>query len=613
MKKQITLNLIMVIGLISLFFVFPTSHVQSSSVHQENEKINADGYFCDNVGNCNGSFSIIFDPQGGSVSGSFYIQIPIISNTGDGSKVGIETFQGSLIGTFAGGDGGQVSGTLTNSSKNMHFTVVCDGCTDYTESRDGRPWQGNLYANGKGTGWILTSQFPWQINYSTESFFPAPIPIETQMTAPTLEVATASPLDLGDPTWVWSTTTTERMHSWLEIDQAIAEMLGQDSALIARDTNGNFYVVDNQGNRKPIPPEIVDALQVNDNFSLLSNRNLLENNPTIQALIAKEGTGVLDATDGTGDLAFYSPPDWLKQRQYMWLMTQCDQGVCSGYTKISMLKSSGYINMNARASSEHASVRGTINGGGDFIYEPGFLAVGSLLFSIFHPKQLSSYPPYLGVLVNDKSDGAEILKIQPGSPAEIAELQVGDLIANVDGIALDDQHTLLSVLSQFKGGDEIVLGIIRNGEIMAPNLTLAAWIPNVIETPFAWIMVSDKTELVYDIGLNGITAIYVISGSALVHEPETETQVEVPAGKALIVVPGEPVGEPFAVSDQDLNTWWKNSSVSDASSNATITAIQGKDFNPFPGVDGGTLYWGGWFIIAILYLIIFIVKLVKKP
>jgi hypothetical protein len=113
--------------------------------------------------------------------------------------------------------------------------------------------------------------------------------------------------------------------------------------------------------------------------------------------------------------------------------------------------------------------------------------------------------------------------------------------------------------------------------------------------------------------MDGIMGILVLSDTVHVIELQTNTEVDVPAGEALIVVPGEPVGEPFSVTDKDINPWWKNPSSSGADQSGTRSNLSGnKDFNPIPGINGETIYWGGWLILAIIYLVIFVVKIVKK-
>ena len=62
--------------------------------------------------------------------------------------------------------------------------------------------------------------------------------------------------------------------------------------------------------------------------------------------------------------------------------------------------------------------------------------------------------------------------VVPGSPAEEAGLQNGDVITAIDGEELRDGKTLLSVLRKKEPGDTITLQIFRGGEPTAISLTL---------------------------------------------------------------------------------------------------------------------------------------------
>ncbi len=603
---------------------------QENRTPRQHSSVAASGYFCDNNNHCNGSFAFNFNPQGGPVSGSFYIQIPILHVDGSGQQVGVETFQGSLTGNFAGGDGGLVSGTLTNATKNMHFTVACDGCTDYTESRDGRSWQGNLFASGEGNGWISSNAFPWYVSFSADAFGSTNPTATEEPDVPAFATIEAD-MNFEEVEWIPFTSVTESLHTWVEMDQLVLEMLGQDGALVAREIDGTFYVIDNSGQKKAIPPELIDALQIENGFALLGNQELLLQNPTIQALIQKEGEEVINTITGTGDVQFYKPPDWLKRRQYFWIMTQCYEGVCCGYSRISLLKSSGYVSTDMVASSEHGSVRGTINGTGDFIYTPNPMLAGALLLSLFPPQQQVSFPAYLGAQVFDSTNGAEVRVVQTGSPADLAGLKEGDLIISVSGRVITDQKTLASRLEQYQGGDEITLAIVRNNENLSLTLDLAEWIPPIFETPSAMIYSTDGTTFVYDIGMNGITAVLVTEGLARVVEPVTNTQVDLQAGQVIIVVPEEPIGTAFTVSESEINKWWERSettvvtstvetpessqSAIEATSDTALPPLSfltHREFNPLPNADEEDMFMIFAIGCGILYLVILLILLIKK-
>jgi membrane-associated protease RseP (regulator of RpoE activity) len=219
--------------------------------------------------------------------------------------------------------------------------------------------------------------------------------------------------------------------------------------------------------------------------------------------------------------------------------------------------------------------------------------------------------PYLGVLVTPISEGAQIQQVQAGSPAAIAGLQVGDVIQKVSDQTVDATRTLDQVLAQFAVGQQVDFSFLRNGSSSILPVILAKLADPVLLTPSAEITVSDQTELLVDIGFNGVTGILVLADSALVREPVTGTEVDVPAGRAIIVVPGESIGTPFALTDAQVNKWWLNPQ-SSPETPAPQTYTGYKDFDPLPGVDEAGLFVGSFIVFGLIYLVVFCILIFKK-
>jgi membrane-associated protease RseP (regulator of RpoE activity) len=59
---------------------------------------------------------------------------------------------------------------------------------------------------------------------------------------------------------------------------------------------------------------------------------------------------------------------------------------------------------------------------------------------------------------------ARVTEVVADSPADEAELEVGDVIIAVDGIALDAEHDLSAEIRGQDPGDQILLTVIRRGE-----------------------------------------------------------------------------------------------------------------------------------------------------
>jgi S1-C subfamily serine protease len=91
-----------------------------------------------------------------------------------------------------------------------------------------------------------------------------------------------------------------------------------------------------------------------------------------------------------------------------------------------------------------------------------------------------STKPYLGVSVDSisTSKGASISQVQPGTPAEKAGLQAGDVITAVNGTTLNGNTTLGIVLGTLKPGDTVTLTVDRNGQTQTLTATLAEFPAN---------------------------------------------------------------------------------------------------------------------------------------
>jgi S1-C subfamily serine protease len=94
-----------------------------------------------------------------------------------------------------------------------------------------------------------------------------------------------------------------------------------------------------------------------------------------------------------------------------------------------------------------------------------------------HPYLGIGYGPLTPALavrlgVSNTINGVVIGQITPGSPAEAAGLQPGDVITAVDGKPLDSESSLAEQLSQHKPGDMVSLTVVRNGQSQNVQVTL---------------------------------------------------------------------------------------------------------------------------------------------
>jgi len=68
--------------------------------------------------------------------------------------------------------------------------------------------------------------------------------------------------------------------------------------------------------------------------------------------------------------------------------------------------------------------------------------------------------------------GAYVTKVASGSPADSAGLKVDDIITSINNVKIDETHNYLNVLYTYKPGDQVTLGVMRNGSEAALQITL---------------------------------------------------------------------------------------------------------------------------------------------
>jgi S1-C subfamily serine protease len=78
---------------------------------------------------------------------------------------------------------------------------------------------------------------------------------------------------------------------------------------------------------------------------------------------------------------------------------------------------------------------------------------------------------FLGVSSED-NDGVHVTSVTPGSAAEAAGLETGDVIAGIDGTEIGSTADLVSELRSRAPGDEITIAVVRNGEQLELHATL---------------------------------------------------------------------------------------------------------------------------------------------
>ena len=71
-----------------------------------------------------------------------------------------------------------------------------------------------------------------------------------------------------------------------------------------------------------------------------------------------------------------------------------------------------------------------------------------------------------------RSNGALVEAVEPGSPADSAGIQVGDVITALDGKAIADGATLQSTIRSEKAGKAVTITVLRGGQSTTLHATL---------------------------------------------------------------------------------------------------------------------------------------------
>lgn len=100
-------------------------------------------------------------------------------------------------------------------------------------------------------------------------------------------------------------------------------------------------------------------------------------------------------------------------------------------------------------------------------------------------KQTGKFPakPFLGVryqmidkqtaIMNEVPQGAYVIDVVSGSPADEAGIKVDDIIVKIDDKKLDSDNALADIIASKKPGDKVNLDVWRNGQEMTVAATLA--------------------------------------------------------------------------------------------------------------------------------------------
>lgn len=101
--------------------------------------------------------------------------------------------------------------------------------------------------------------------------------------------------------------------------------------------------------------------------------------------------------------------------------------------------------------------------------------------------------PYVGISYNQinpttaaisglpADQGLLVGQVETGAPAADAGILEGDIISSIEGIELTPATSLANILFEYEPGDDIEMGVLRQGEELTVNLTLGQAPPELFE------------------------------------------------------------------------------------------------------------------------------------
>jgi len=82
---------------------------------------------------------------------------------------------------------------------------------------------------------------------------------------------------------------------------------------------------------------------------------------------------------------------------------------------------------------------------------------------------------WLGVGISDSQNGVTITSVEPASPADAAQLYIGDIITAIDATPVDSAEDVVDRIGALAPGDVVTLTIERRGTERDIDVTLGSW------------------------------------------------------------------------------------------------------------------------------------------
>jgi serine protease Do len=91
------------------------------------------------------------------------------------------------------------------------------------------------------------------------------------------------------------------------------------------------------------------------------------------------------------------------------------------------------------------------------------------------PSRKTSTRPYFGVEGEPETEGCKILRVEPGSPADLAGLQDNDLVTRFDGKEITNFRELSEEINRTRPDDRVILEVMRDKEVLRLEVVVGRW------------------------------------------------------------------------------------------------------------------------------------------
>lgn len=234
-----------------------------------------------------------------------------------------------------------------------------------------------------------------------------------------------------------------------------------DAQIIATDTTQDLAVIQVSGvdDLTPITFGDSDSIQVGDAAVALGSPLGLEGTVT---------TGIVSALDRSMTVAGEEQQGFQQQSSSTLTgLIQTDAAINSGNSGGALVNGNGeLIGINTAIATTDSGSIGL-----------GFAIPSNTVQSVVEQliQNGSVEQGYLGVSVADTDgNGAMVLSVEGGSPAESAGLQEGDIITAVDGNPVTSASEVVAAVQGTASGTEVAITYTRDGQEATANATLAA-------------------------------------------------------------------------------------------------------------------------------------------